>query len=169
MPPLPIEPPPTKSLLRRVFQWKYAVLIFLATIITLLEGYPWLSVERGEVLDPRNPYSEMFDARNGGYVPITNLDALCSMKFTDSRGNEFDSLNTTYPTFASYLGHDGRITIPCFRSLATEGVQIMNGAELTVTIYYAMYHFNLSFLRKSQKFRFKAIVGKDGSHHWQFL
>jgi hypothetical protein len=77
--PLPAIAPPKASLLRRILSWKWAwaLAVFAATVVSLLEGYPWLSIQEGPLLDPSNPYSEMFSVSNGGYVPITDLDASC--------------------------------------------------------------------------------------------
>src|ERR1039457_2409174 len=62
-------------------RWAWVVLVFLATVITLLEGYPWLSVEEGPLLDPNNAYSELFLLKNDGYIPITDLRVICAPSF----------------------------------------------------------------------------------------
>jgi hypothetical protein len=167
-PALPKKTAPT-PFWKRIPRWLYWFVVLFATVITLAEGYPWLSIQRGEMIDPLNPYSEAFDVSNGGYIPITNIGVICGLNFTDSRGNKFNNFLVKFPQFADYLEHNGTATVPCFRSVAANNWPLESGAELTVTISYAFYHANLPFLRRSQTFRFKSIVDKSGLHHWLYL
>lgn len=140
----------------------------MAIVITLAEGYPWLSVQEGALLDPTNPYSEMFNITNGGYIPVTNLDATCIMNFTSPYGGFKDS-GARYQNFANYLSHGGSATIPCFTMLDAGARQVPNGAKYDVTIVYSYYGLNYSSLRRHQSFHFQSTVGRDGLAHWIFL
>jgi hypothetical protein len=151
----------------------YAVLGASALLITLLEGYPWLSVEEGSLLDPTNPFSELFSVSNGGYIPLAHLDATCAFNFDTVKPHTTVIFDTgagfLYPDFADYLSHGGRVTLPCFHTFDVKGRGVASGARLDVTISYAFYGANLTFLRRSQNFHFKSIVGTDNAQHWEFL
>jgi len=121
------------------------------------------------MLDSRNPLSEMFKVRNGGYIPVTDLDADCAASFSVG-GNIFDNAHFGYPSFAADLAHDGTVTIPCFSSIDIGNRQMTGaGIFLNVEIGYAYYHLNLPKLRRSQLFRFMSVAAKDGTYHWIFL
>jgi hypothetical protein len=155
---------------KRIPKWFYATLSVLAIAITVLQAYPWLSIQRsGVFLNPKNPYSEMFDVKNGGYIPVTDLTADCMMDFTDMYGNGMHGSPMSGPVFADYLGDDGQVTIPCFRMLTIDALEPSSTAALSVRINYAMYHLNIPVLRRHQDFRFRSVAGKDGSQHWEFL
>src|SRR5664279_5448986 len=92
----------------------YAVLGIAALAVTLLEGYPWLSIQEGSLTDPGNPFSEMFKVVNGGYVPVTNLDAVCLLG-GEQPGRVYISpgaYKIIQTGFANYLEHDKAATIP---------------------------------------------------------
>ena len=169
--PPPAPPSPSRSQQihwwRRILHWKWAVLVFVATVVTLAEGYPWLSIEEGWMLDPHNPLSEMFRVVNGGYLPVTNLDAICETTFTNANHISFYDNRFRFDNFADYLAHDGSATIPCFRGINSRPME--TGTTLDITINYSLYHINFSLLRRSQKFRFRSVTDKAGSHHWIFL
>jgi hypothetical protein len=55
----------------------YTSMVFLAIVITLAEGYPWLSIAEGERLNLSDPFSELFTATNEGYVPIIVPEVTC--------------------------------------------------------------------------------------------
>src|SRR5690348_13377828 len=115
-PPVP-PPPPKKSFWRLVPRWIWIWIVAFSVLITLAEAFPWLSVQNGRILDPRNPYSELFTLKNEGYVPVTDLTAICMMSFTDTHENGFSDTKVTYPNFAKYMPHAASATIPCFRSV----------------------------------------------------
>ena len=154
---------------KRIPKWLYTIASVLAIMITVKEAYPSLSIQRGASLNPSNPYSEMFDVKNGGYIPVTDLTADCQMDFTDIYGNGMHNSPIQGPVFAEYLGHDGQATIPCFRLLAIDALKASSTATLLVRINYAIYHLNVPVLRRYQDFRFRSVVAKDGSQHWEFL
>jgi hypothetical protein len=146
----------------------WTILGALAILGTLIEIYPWLSIEEDALLDPHNPFSELFVVTNEGYIPVTDLDALCTGNGSVSaRGNTFANIRREDRRFADYLGKGGRVTAPCFRLM--HGISPDSGATLDIKITYAFYHLNLSLLRRSQTFYFKSIIGDDGAQHWQFL
>ena len=72
-------------------------------------------------MDQSNPYSEIFKLRNGGYIPVTDLDAHCRSSLIGPGNNRIDNYGAHFLGFADYLGHDGTVTIPCFRAITREG------------------------------------------------
>jgi hypothetical protein len=169
MPPqTPVAPqkPVSIPFRKKIPAWGYAVAALFSIIITLAEGYPWLSVQRGGMLDAGNPYSEMFEVSNGGYVPLTNLDVVCIPSFETPRAEIKDN-NFEFNNAATYLSHGQTVTMPCFNSINMH--HIRDGAELAIFVTYAFYHLNLGFLRRSQVFHFRSLIGRDGTYHWAFV
>jgi hypothetical protein len=167
----PTPPAPPKPFWKKIPIAVYAVLAVLALLVTLLEGYPWLSIEEGYLLDRSNPYSELFVVTNTGYIPVTDLGATCSVRLSVANGTTLTMPPDTglqFPHFADYLGHEGHATIPCFRAVESSGM-VEGGAALTITISHALWSVNIKAFRRSQRFRFKSIGAKDGSQHWEFL
>jgi len=122
------------------------------------------------MLDPSDPYSEMFQISNTGYIPVTDLDCKCAFTATFlPNGPRFNETAAIFTNFADYLDHGGYITAPCFRTIQLANMRPKEGAALEVTVSYALYHINLRWLRRSQTFRFKSVTGADRSQHWQFL
>src|ERR1700730_9517027 len=78
----PRTPEPSIPFWKRIPGWLYGAVVALSVLITTLEGYPWLSVQEGPLLDPQNPYSELFSVSNGGYAPVSNLGAYCFLNTT---------------------------------------------------------------------------------------
>lgn len=147
--------------------------VTLTALITLLQGFPWLSIEEQSFLNPSNPYSQMFKVVNTGYIPITSVTAKCKSSFTANgstiRNINLDSLAISHSNFADYLAHEGAATIPCFDDIVLNDVRTSKGATLEIEVTYAFYHVNLHFLRKSQIFRFQTAVGGDGNSHWVYV
>jgi hypothetical protein len=149
---------PTLRALGRFLGWFIAA---LALVIGLLQAYPWLSIQEGAMLNPANPYSELFTISNQGYIPLTDLDARCTINLATPHGSVSNS-GATYTNCAGYLSHGIPATIPCFRMISA--TQIASGSRLDVTISYAFYH--LAGLRRHQTFHFQNIVGSDNIPHW---
>lgn len=164
----PPQNSPSPALWRRFVRMKYAVLVFVATVVTVLEGYPWLSIEEGALLDPPNPYSELFKLSNDGYLPVTDLDADCKFSGTFNGWHVKDNI-AKYRDFAGCLLHGGTVTIPCFTMLGGPDISQSPGNVLDIKVTYALYHLNIKALRRSQTFHFKALTGTDNAQHWQFL
>jgi hypothetical protein len=169
----PLTPPTLSARLSALPGWVYAWLVFFGLLVTLLEGYPWISIHENTSLDPSNPYAQMFSISNEGYVPLTSISVGCYPDFTASNGvvsqdNEFNADNV-----ADYLGHGDQVTVPCFRIpqffRVTSGASFPNGSTLRVQVRYAFYHLNLPRLRRTQSFRFRSVTANDGSQHWEFL
>ena len=176
---LPIVPRPPRAkllpkssvstpILKRIPSWVYGVIVISSILITLLEGYPWLSIQEGSLLDPSNPFSELFSVSNGGYAPVTDLSADCIIDTEDSNQNVFSGDHAIYSHFADYLPHAGNVTIPCFRSLTIQGVTLIR-ADLTVVIEYSFYPVTYRRFRKHQTFKLRAVKASDGSFRWTFL
>jgi hypothetical protein len=167
--------------LKRIPFWKkipvtvYLLLGALALAITLLEGYPWLSVQRDDSLSSTNPYATAFSIANEGYIPVTELDADCAVDYGDKdyttgiRDSVF-----AYHNFSRWLAHGDRATLPCLKAAAQmaallPSAKTVDVAMLTVYVKFAFIHLNLKFLRRSQTFRFTAVRADDGTLHWIFI
>ena len=162
-PPNLLKPP----LWKRIPGWVYAAIVVFSILITILEGYPWLSIHEGILLDPQNPYSELFSLSNAGYVPISDLSATCSVS-VEAGNVSLRNVGARFNHFAGYLTHGASATIPCFRTIATNGTPLSD-ADLNITIAYSYYPFTFKSLRRHQAFKFRAIKSLDGSLHWTFL
>jgi len=148
------------------------VLGVAALAVTLLEGYPWLSIQEGALINPGDPFTEMFKVTNSGYIPATNLDAVCFFGGGEQPGRIHmgpRAVKILRPGFADYLAHDKTATIPCFGALVIDDANISGGATMEITISYAFWRLNWNPLRRSQTFRFTSVRGTDGSQHWQFI
>lgn len=180
LPPVSQFRPPSKektkvALWKRIPRWIYlgfSALGFAAVLVTLFQAYPWLSIQEGPRLDPRNELSQMFLIVNGGYIPLTHLDAVCVPNFAagDTHGDVRIDAPFPFLGFADYIGHDGRVTIPCFRVLQIgKNVQMSQGTTLDVSVSYAFWALNFPRLRRTQVFRFKSVRGPDGTSQWEYL
>jgi hypothetical protein len=155
-------------------KWVWVMLVVLATTITLLEGYPWLSIEDGPLLDPNDAYSELFQLKNGGYIPVTDLNAFCAPTMAQEKnslgvsGINFGYAGSPFDTLANInsLMHDQTVTLPCFQTIALRSGRIPAGSSFDITITYAFFHLNFHPLRRSQTFHFESLIGADHSQHW---
>jgi hypothetical protein len=166
-PTLPPPVPKTIPFWKKIPTSVYSALAVLALLIALSQGYPWLSVEESGLLDPSDPYSQMFKLSNGGYVPVTDVIAWCSAD-TVVNGNVFKDDRIGQP-LAGYLGHDGSVTLPCFEIFQMKRAVVPSGSMLKISLTYAFFHLNWKPLRRSQEFNFRSIVGRDNSQHWIFV
>ena len=156
------------SVLRKMPFWAWLVVIALTTGITLLEGFPWLSVEEGARLDDRNPYSTLFSLTNEGYFPVTNLSVVCELTFVDNRYSDFHE-RSIRDGFAEKLNHSDKATIPCFDSVAIDqNTSFRSVGDLTATVAFSVYPFYSNRFRRHRTFRFRAVPGPDGRMHWTY-
>jgi hypothetical protein len=152
---------------KRIPGWIYGAILISSVLITLLEGYPWLSIQEGSLLDPQNPYSELFSIANGGYAPVSDLSADCIIDL--KAGNiVIGNSGARFDHFAHYLVHGGNTTIPCFRTIVIDG-RPLSSADLTIRITYSFYPLTYRLLRRQQTFKFRAVKASDGSLRWTFL
>jgi len=166
----PVTPAST-PLWKKIPKFLYYWGAILSIAVILLTGYPWLHIEKDSSLNPTSPFSQFLVIANGGYIPLTGLDAECGFS-TELKGKvsgEISSGHDIWRGFAHSLPHDGRATVPCRPIWSGRDVQFPDGAIFEINITYAYYHLNLGFLRRSQDFHFKSIVGSDGSQHWQYV
>jgi hypothetical protein len=157
-----------RSLWSRVPRSLWGGLVLVTLVITLLEGYPWLSVEEGASLDSQNPLRTLFSVTNDGYLPVTKLDAACAPNYEGSGGIHISRNTHLFPEFADYLAHSGRATLPCFKVIDLPTRKTID-ADLTVIISYSVWPVAWRFLRRHQAFRFKTIEGNDGQLHWAYV
>jgi len=169
-PPERIQTTPSANLFRATGRWGWFVLSLVVALLALYEAIPQLSVDEGVSLDAKNPYSSLFSVANEGYIPATNLNALCEMSFTDNHGNNFGYVGTSSPHFADRLDHAGRSTLPCFKSVGLKGqVALTTVGDLKVTVEYSVWPLPNELLARHQQFHFKAIAGPDGQTHWTYV
>ena len=143
----------------------------------MLEGYPWLSIQRDDSLSTTNPYATLFSVANEGYIPLTDLDANCGPDFGDTKytfGIRDSAL--VYHHFAQWLAHSDRVTLPCFHAINLIGGTDLAGqlkasdiVKLTISVSYTFMYINVPFLRRSETFNFSAVRADDGSLHWKFI
>jgi hypothetical protein len=154
---------------KKIPLWAWASVLGLTATITLLEGYPWLSVHENEFLDPSNAFSEMWLLQNDGYVRVTNLDAYCipDAWAANQKADQVQGLTGVgfpFAKFADFLDHSGTVTIPCFHVIDLGGLYTVSGSRLTIEIDYSFLY--IPFVRRFQRFNFESIVGPDGVQHW---
>jgi hypothetical protein len=148
----------------------YICVAALSILITLLEGYPWLSVQQNDYLDPTDPYSQMFSVTNQGYIPLTDIAVHCTPNFHTSTFFTWQDVDMLFPDTASQLAHAETVTLPCFkifRDLWLGRGPVIPGATLRIDIEYAFYHLNMKTLRRSQSFWVRSVAGKNNSQHWE--
>ena len=148
----------------------------LASIGTLVEVWPRLSIEESSYLDPSNPFTELFKVENNGYIPAVNVIADCPSANFDIPGklhvgNNFMGAGIK---IAYYLAHGDKVTLFCSELMShaiyeRERGAVASGATLTIGVGYALWHLDYKLLRQSQTFTFRSIVGSDGSQHWMFV
>jgi hypothetical protein len=168
VPPISHKPLP---IWRKVPGWVYGLVVSFSVAITVLEGYPWLSIQENTLLDSADPYSQMFSISNQGYIPLTGIDVHCIPHYVTSAYVIFDEFDFAYFDSAEYLGHSETVTVPCFdmpQMVKVPGNKLP-GATLEIIVDYSLYHLKAQWLRRSQYFYFKSVQSADKSQHWQFL
>ena len=171
--PAPGVPHGPTTFWRKVPKWVYGLGAAFCLVITLLEGYPWLSISGGERLAANNAFSEIFNVTNEGYVPIAepHVDCECHYKFRPRGQPEF----IFSPTFSidmppiAFLGHGARFSAPCYSITVKPPGDVegpLSGSILDIKVSYAFWPITLGWLRRSQSFHLEA-VGEQDSLHWQ--
>jgi hypothetical protein len=167
-----------RSLLARVPVSVWLCVVFLATVITLLEGYPWINLQNGDTLNPANPYRTMFEAVNEGYAPLTDIQLLCTIDLTTDKDQILRDNAVSHVVGTAW--HGRRFTIPCTRAVGAGNEPAISGktaywvsgniisAKMTVKFTYAVCGINIKHLRRSQSFHMVAEKSVDGSFHWSF-
>jgi hypothetical protein len=154
---------------RKIPGWAKGTVVGATLLITLLQAYPWLSVEKDSLLDPYNPYSQFFVISNSGYIPVIDLSAECYVNFDFSNGPGYvHGARFLIEHFAGYLGHEGKATLPCFRTIGGD-VRIKPGGEFAITVTYAFPAANFPILRRSQTFKFVAVFSPRGEIQWEYV
>ncbi len=181
LPKPPAKPLASKSklsILKKIPRWVYVFVGVFGLLITLLEAYPWLSVQIDDSLDLHDPSKTLFSVINEGYIPIANVSATCVIGYkastphmdADVRDNLLD-----IPVFASWLNHAGRATIPCMeyydRALYTPTIEpftFQGGATLKLIVNYHFFHLDFDIFARHQTFKFQTVLGPDKSSHWEY-
>jgi hypothetical protein len=156
---------------RRIPGWTWALVAGLATVLSLLTGYPWLAIDEGGRLDERNPYSALFSVRNDGYLPVADLDADCQVSSARVGGLGFNNIHSSQEHFATFLSHSRKATLPCFRAFYLRGdaPPFSVAGDLTNRVTYALWPFSFHVLRRHQDFHFKATSSPDGQMYWTYV
>jgi hypothetical protein len=157
----------------KIAEWLFGILAAFASLIALAEVYPWVSIQGDTILDPTNPYSQMFSISNEGYIPLTDIIAQCKPDFSTTTRLRIRHSNIASSYLADYLRHGGRVTLPCFRIPAMLGGagfgDISGESRMNIDISYDLYYVSAKFLRRHQTFNFKSVIAKDKTQHWEFL
>jgi hypothetical protein len=155
---------------KRLPRWAWG-LIVAASVLTGVLGvsaiYPWLSVQEGSLLEPKNPYTELFSVSNGGYWPVENLSADCIADALDTNQNRFEDNHVNYTNFARSLFHGQNATLPCFRVFG--GPFVMVNANLKIIVSYSFWPLSWSSVRRHQDFCFQGAKDSTGLLHWTFV
>jgi hypothetical protein len=156
----------------------YAVLGFLALLIALEQGYPWLSLQKDESLDPSKPYSTMFLVTNTGYFSATDVDVNCKLSFLTPGDNRFIDNTVEFPNSAFELAHGGYFTVPCMDSISIMertlilrrplGQRPFSEVSMTILVRYTMFHMP-KFKPLHRTFRLKALRTSSGDWRWTFV
>jgi hypothetical protein len=116
----PPSPPPTVpdrfwGFWRKIPKWLWYVLTLLGLLITLAGGFPWLSIAQGDRLDPTNPFSQMFVAKNEGLIPIFEPEVNCSAHYKLAKDGTlfFDMAFQPGMSVHSGIEHGGTFSVPC--------------------------------------------------------
>jgi hypothetical protein len=165
--PTPTEPPGPSGFWQTFHlppnwrRWGWGLVLVLTTAITLLEGYPWLSVVgRSTPMYSATPFSTLFDVTNDGYLPATSLDAVCMPYFS-----QVENFGREYRNFANRLLHSQRATLPCFHMIyLARGTSGDFGFKIRVTYY--VWPFTCKICRRSQTFAFKGMLDSGGGVQW---
>src|SRR6185437_1808413 len=111
--------------------------VFLATTITLLGGYPWLTLQENESLDPHNPYKTLFLISNEGYFPATNIDVNCEYDFfattrasNGKQGGASSEGNLLTVKIGGSLWHGQSTQLPCTRVLSMNDKPVIPGGMI---------------------------------------
>jgi hypothetical protein len=171
------------SVLKRLPRWVYYLVVLGTLIVTLLQGYPWLHLQKDDSLNSQNPYKTMFVVVNDGYTPVTNVAISCTPTFTTQEHISVNGFKTTLNNFSSILWHGQPLTLPCIDAVAFAEDSNHSGlgdiaissdnpiltADMTIDVKYAFVYLNLKPLRRSQSFHLRAVRGADNSFHWAYL
>lgn len=158
------------GLFRRIRLGGWLLLGVLATAITLLEGYPWLSITQDYGLNENNPYQTMFYVTNEGYLPADDLRATCTEAMGDSARNDWNFNTGDEEQFADRLYHSGRATLPCYRHIVMKGPwPRFVRTQLSVKVIYYVWPLTCPFCTRHQTFRMEGASDEHGKMHWAFV
>lgn len=162
---------------KRISTAGYAILAFLALLIALMQGYPWLSLQKDESMDPSKPYSSMFLLTNTGYISATDIDVYCDVSFLAAGNMRIEDANVVFPNAADELGHGGYFTLPCMDSIRTiessiQGWRLaqrpVSEASMKIMVRYTMFHIS-KFKPLHRTFHLKAIKAANNEWRWIFM
>jgi hypothetical protein len=166
--------------------------VFLATAITLLEGYPWLALQRDDSLDPHNPYKTMFLISNEGYFTATNIEVSCQYDFWATAGvghaggkrGPFRSEGNLFTAaIRGSLTHGQSTHLPCVHVLSMNDKPVISEpfstfmipadaeferAEMTAVVRYSIFGIDFRKIRLQKTFRLTALRATDGSYRWDY-
>lgn len=139
----------------------YGLLGFLALLSGFLVFYPWLSLELGDRLRPKDPFGTILNVSDEGYLSLTDVSILCTFDLDAGNGVIFHSANAGYDHFAKSLSYKHKLSLPC-------GVEVDTGIKkvtLHLTISYNVWHFPG---RRTQEFSLVGDMDSDQNWHWLF-
>jgi hypothetical protein len=169
--PTPATTPAAKKqdpLWKRVPHWIYFLLGVCAIAVTLLEGFASFSFQESALLDPSNPFSQMFTTSYEGYWPITDIDISCTPQYVTEHYNLHLGNVQVYQHITSYMTHSDQLTIPCFMGDRDAKVRNDFVTRLDVAIAFSFFPAKWRVLRKSKTFHFLCTRDKSNQPHWIF-
>lgn len=156
--------------------WAWTCIGLLTAVITLLEGYSWLELQKDESLSPKNPFKTMFIIVNQGYAPITNIEVDCVSDFNTDRGGRFSNIHLRNRMPKS-LWHENKVTLPCLTIVGYSDEPVIpntifgfspaphiESADMTISISYRLF----GVFQRSQAFHLVAFKAADNSYRWGF-
>jgi len=167
-------PPPSQvreSVVKRVPRSLWSLIVAFSVLIGVWGALPSISITEGDRLDATDPFSQIFIAKNEGYLPIFSPEIGCVMYRKVGWATASDFLvvkfnpNAPYPPF---IIHAGTFTASCYAGHLTPDNSpnpipfSVPGSKLDITITYGFWPTSRPFWRRSQTFHFETRASDGG-------
>jgi hypothetical protein len=131
--------------------------------VSLLVLYPWLSIEPGERLRPKDPFGIILNVSNEGYLPLRDISIACNFDLTDIRENTLKNVSVSFDHFQESLSYKRKLSLPCFRAAKIEVP--LKQVSLRVFVSYNIWKLPG---RRTQQFSLIGEAGSEQNWHWLF-
>ena len=129
--------------------------------------YPWLSIEDGVFMNPRQPFEVVFPITNSGWLSATKLSGGCTENFRLESAEIHDSRseNNTIGVnrLASSLPHLHKAFLPCSSGIIGFDNAAVPGSTCDLTIRYGLLGLPIHM---PQRFHLVLFRDADGHYHW---